>query len=319
MLDLSLEEMRKNPWLLDQAFDSLRIIPYVADKYGQNNINAAKEWLANNKIDIYMRPREDKDVLPCVTVYPGESQEKIDMKSLGDLSPDKIILLPKDIGKPIPFVVKPFSPLSYDMSTGNIAIDQSTPGLDLVSPGMVLVNPATGYGYIIQAISANGVLIEPNLTINTTQFAIVPQYQYYEARIKHTFNQETYLITCYAHGDVQNLIWLHTIVYYAIMRYRQALLEGNGFAESVVSSGSIDEDSNYAGAEGEKAYARTITISGQVEQSWIDAPKRFIETIVANNVPNTTNPVTGIQIISNLNTPSIINEADESWITINDD
>lgn len=318
MIDLSIDEMRKNPWLLDDVFSSLKVIPYIADKYGQANINAAKEWFANNQIDVYMRPRNDKDKMPFVSVLPGGSQEKPEMKTMGDASPDKIILLPLDIGKPIQYVIKPFTPLAYDPDTGVVSLDSSTPGFDITEPGMVLVNPENGTGFIIQSVAPGAILIEPGHDISATQLGVVPQFQYYEARIEHTWNQETYSIGCYAHGDPQNLIWLHSIVYYAIMRYREVLLEGNGFDESVISSGEISEDPNYEGPGGEEAFVRFITISGQVEQSWIKAPKRFIESIILKEKNgNLTTP--GIKILSNENAPAFLDPTQEPWTTVDDE
>jgi hypothetical protein len=325
MIDLGLEEMRKNLWLFDQAFESLKAIQYVSDKYGQANIDAAKEWFKNNKIDVYMRPRNDKDVLPFVSILPGGSQEKTEMKLLGDLTPYTKKLLPVEIGKPIPYVVKPFTPIGYIAETGILTVDTTTPGYGLISPGMVLVNPANGDGYVIQNVIGNSILIEPGIEIAASQLGVVPKHQYYEARIEHTFNQETYSIGCYAHGDPQNLIWLHTIVYYAIMRYREMLLERNGFAESVVSSGEIAEDPNYEGPGGEQAFVRFITLTGQVEQSWIKAPKRFIETLAFKEKTKATAtvpaqvqeiPGVGIKIISNENTPPIIDPTQQPWNTI---
>jgi hypothetical protein len=315
MIDLSIDEMRKNPWLLDNAFDSLKVIPYISDKYGQANINAAKEWFANNKIDVYLRPRDDQDQMPFVSVFPAGSTEKVEMKTMGDMSPEKILLLPNEIGKPIPYIVKPFTPTGYNPSTGVVTLDPNTPGLNAVNPGMVLVNPENGNGYIIENTLSGGIIIEPGIEISATQLAVVPKHQFYEARIKHTFNQENYSIGCYAHGDPQNLIWLHTIVYYAIMRYRQTLLEGNGFAESVVSSGEVTEDPNYPGAKGEKAYVRFINITGQVEQSWIDAPKRFIENLEFQKGRGDL-ATAGIKIVSNEKSPAFLDTANDSWATI---
>jgi hypothetical protein len=317
MIDLSIDEMRKNPWLLDDVFASLKVMQYISDKYGQANIDAAKEWFANNKIDVYMRPRNDKDIMPFVSVLPGGSQEKTDMKTMGDSSPDKVTLLPLDIGKPIAFVMKPFTPISYDPNIGAITLDPKLPGFDIVEPGMVLVDPANGQGYIIQDVVPNTILIDPGIVITATQFGVVPQYQFYEARVEHTWNQETYSIGCYAHGDPQNLIWLHSIVYYAILRYREVLLEGNGFDESVVSSGEISEDPNYEGPGGEEAFCRFITITGQVEQSWIKAPKRFIESIQLKE-RNGSLTTTGIKIISNENAPAFLDPTQEPWTTIID-
>lgn len=315
MVDLSIEEMRKNPWLLDQAFESLRIIPYISDKYGQNNIDACKEWFANNQIDVYLRPRNDKDRMPMVTIFPGGSKEKPEMKTMGDLSTETVLLLPTTIGKPIPYVVKPFTPTSYDPSTGEVGINQDATGIDAVSVGMVLVNPANGTGFIIRSITPNGVSIDPGIDLDATQLGIVPQHQFYEARVEHTFNEETYSIGCYAHGDPQALIWLHTIVYYAIMRYREVLLEGNGFSESVVGSGEVSEDPNFEGPGGEQAFCRFITITGQVENTWIKAPKRFIETMNLKDVSND-GISSGIKILSNFDAPPFLDPSKEAWSTI---
>lgn len=318
MIDLGMEEMRKNPWLIDHALESLKIIPYISDKYGQKNIDAAKEWFANNNIEIYLRPRNDKDQMPCVTIFPGNTPEKPEMKHMSDLSSETVRLMPQEIGKPIPFVVKPFTPLGYNADTGEVSLDPSTAGLDAVSAGMILVNPANGTGYVIKDVAAGAIIIEEELLIEATQFAVVPQFQFYEARVEHTFFQDTYTIGCHAHGDMQTLVWLHTIVLYAILRYREALLEANGFTESVVSSGEVMEDANYEGPGGETAFVRLINLTGQVENSWIKSPRRFIETVILKERDNN-EILGGIKILSNLDTPDFIDKSEEAWTTTDGD
>ena len=305
MVDLGLDEMRKNPWLLDHAFESLKGIPYISDKYGQSNIDAAKEWFANNQIDVYLRPRNDKDRMPCVTIFPGPSDEKPEMKHMGDASTQATILQPNEIGKSIPFVVKPFSPEGYSPATGEVFFKPGLAGLQAVSPGMVLVDPSTGTGYPILNVEADAFVIQSDLDIQATQLAVIPQFPYFKANIEHTFCQETYTVGVYAHGDPQTLVWLHTIVLYAMYRYREVLLEGNGFAESIIRSGEILEDPDYSGPNGESAYARLINVTGQVENSWIKAPKRFIETIVPA-------PIT---VMTDSPTPEIIDTENEVWYT----
>jgi hypothetical protein len=318
MVDLSMDEMRKNVWLLDHCFESLKAIPYISDKYGQNNIDAAKEWFLNNKIDVYLRPRNDKDQMPCITIFPGSSNEKEEMKTEADASTETITLMPSQIGKPIPYVVKPFVPTGYDADTGEISLDPTTVGFDVVTKGMVLVNIANGTGYVIQDVTEGAFVIAPDQNIDATEFAVIPQFPYYQARIEHTFCQENYTVGCYVHGDPQNVIWLWSIVLYAIYRYRETLLEGNGFAQSVISSGELLEDPNYEGPGGEQAFVRFINITGQIENSWIKAPKRYIESIVLKNRDQ--NGVTGgIKILSNLDAPPTIDPADETWYTVADD
>lgn len=313
MLDLGMDEMRKNPWLIDHCFSSLKTIKFVSDKYGQKQIDAAKEWFLNNKIDTYMRPRKDRDQTPFVSVYPGQSSEKMDMKHMGDISVERKLLIPNEIGKPINYVINPFAPVSYDAVTGNVTVPSDV-NIASVAPGQILANINNGTGYVILGTAPNTIIIEQGLILNVEQLAVVPEYQYYEARIEHCFNNETYTLGCYAHGDPQNLVWLHSIVLYTILRYRQTLLEGSGFAESYFSSGEFLEDPNMSGPSGEEVYVRFITLTGQVEQTWIKAPQRYIESISAQD------PETGsgtIEIISNFNSPPIINSQDP-WFTVED-
>lgn len=319
-IDLSIEDMRKNPWLIDHMLEDLKISPYLNEKYGQKQIDACKEWFMNNQVDVYMRPRDDKDRLPCVTIEMEPSSEKMEMKHMGDLSPFKTILLPNQINKPIPYVIKPFVPTGYDENTGTIEVDE-TVDLSLVSAGMVLVNPANGNGFVIQEVIPGGLIIEANLAIDASQFGIVPQFQYYVARLERTFFNESYNIGCHAHGDVQTLLWLWSIVKYSILRYRQSLLEANGFTESIISSGSPDLNYDWTTDGGEKAYTRTITLTGQVENTWIKAPHRIIENVNLKSKTRKDCETTfsgGIKIISNFNTPDFIDQSQQLWTTIED-
>ena len=223
-----------------------------------------------------------------------------------------------EIGKPIPFVVKPFVPTSYDSALGEVGIDPTTPGFSSISAGMILVNPANGEGYVIQSVTAGIITIEDGLNIDATQLAIVPKYAFYEARIEHTFFQDSYVIAVYAHGDVQTLVWLHTIALYTILRYRESLLEASGFAESSVSSGEILEDPAYEGPGGELGFIRLINLTGQIENTWIKQPRRFIETVAIEEDVNCDEMIGGIKILSNFDAPPIMDLEDETWHTVAD-
>jgi hypothetical protein len=315
-IELGMEDMRKNPWLIEHMLSDLKNINYAADKYGQKNIDACKEWFRNNQIDVYLRGRDDKDRLPCVTIQLGPSNEKPDMKLMADQSTEKTILLPNKIGKPIPYIIKPFVPTGYDPTTGEISLD---PSIDVsgVAVGMILVNPANGKGYkildVVLATPGSGILIEPGLEIEATQFGIVPQFPYYEARIEHTFFDESYSIGCHAHGDPQNLLFLWSIVLYSILRYRESLLEANGYAESSISSAGPDFDESFTTPGGEKAWARYMNLTGQVENSWIKSPRRFIEVAaLKKKVGN--GYIGGISIISNTD-PIIVDKSQVNWYT----
>lgn len=314
-VELGIEDMRKNPWLIDHMLEDCNNNPYLKDKYGQKQIDACKEWFANNQIDIYMRPRNDKDKYPCIAITMGTAPEKEDMKHMADQSTESVILMPPDIGKPIPYVVKPFTPTSYSMDSGEVGIDPETKGLDKVSPGMILVDPDKGQGFVIVDVTADGIQIESGIQLDATQLAIVPQYQYYKARIEHTFFQESCEITCYGHGDPQVAMWLHSIALYSILRYRESLLESQGFSQSSVSNSPLIADPYYSGPNGEQAFCRSISLSGQTEPTWIKTPRRFIESIVLRE-KKTNGYAGGIKILSNLDVPPFIDPADELWYTV---
>lgn len=315
-IQLGIEDMRKNEWLIDHLLQDLTSSVYLRQKYGQKQIDALKEWFRNNQIDIYMRPRDDRDRLPCITIEMGPSNEKAEMKHLGDLSPHKTTLIPNQIGKPIPYVIKPFIPTGYNETTGELSIPDT---IDLVpvSAGMILVNPDSGFGFKILGLGVNSVFVQPNQSIASTQFGILPSHQYYQARVKHSFFEETYAIKCHAHGDIQNTLFLWSLVKYNILRYRQSLLEANGFAESSVSSGSPGLNAEWSTEGGEKAYTRGMTLSGQVQNTWIDEPHRYIETIALREKEEC-EYVGGIKIISNLNSPDFIAETPQMWTTVVD-
>lgn len=312
MLELGIEDMRKNEWLIDHMLIDLLKINYFKDKYGIKQIEACKEWFRNSQIDIYLRGRDDKDRLPCITIQLGASNEKPEMKSMGDLSAEKVVLLPNKISKPIPYVIKPFTPTGYDSATGIVGTPSNI-DLSLIAQDMILVNPANGQGFVIQGTDLQGIKIEPNLEIEASQFGVVPQYQFYVARIEHAFFDETYIIGTHAHGDPQNALFLWSIVKYTILRYRESLLEANGFAESMVSSSPLDFDESFTTQGGEKAWARFLTLGGQVENTWVKAPHRIVEA--ARLAKKTSSGfIGGISIISNTD-PTIVDKSEQSWYT----
>lgn len=294
MIELGLEDISKNPWLLDDILGDTVSNQYLRERYG-SQIASCKQWLANNRINILLSEQQaDKMEFPSITIELGTSNEKPEMKHMADLSVESVKLYPNNINKPIPFVLKPASG-SYNSSTGVFSF-ASTVDLNTVSPGMVLVDPLTGNGYVIQSVTmANQVNLLTGLTINATAYGIIPEYQFYEAKIGHTFMQEPYRITCNA-MDQQTLLWLHSITVYSLLRYRQALLEKDGYAESLISSGKIYANGDYSDA-GQVIWSRDINLTGQVENRWIIQPHRFIENIALGQGEGYTG---GIRILTNL-------------------
>jgi hypothetical protein len=176
---------------------------------------------------------------------------------------------------------------------------------------MVLVNPATGTGYIIQSITiANQVNLLPGLPLPVGQFGIIPEYQFYESKIGNTFMQEPYKITINC-MDQQTLLWLHSIVVYSLLRYRQVLLEKDGYAESLVSSGPMYPNPDYSDS-GQIIWSRDVNLTGQVQNRWIMQPHRLIENV---SIGNGNGYEGGIKIISNI-TDKLENLETVNWSTL---
>lgn len=314
-IELGLQDMLDNPWLIDHLLEDAIQNPYLKDKYGQKQIDACKEWFKNNKINIYMRPRNDKDQFPCVCITLGPSPEKEAMKSMADQSTESVMLLPQKIDKPIPFVMKPFVPTNYSMEMGTVGVPEDAKGLENVAEGMILVDPDKGQGFVIKEITDEGFVIDPGIELDATRLAVVPAHQYYVARLEHSFFQSTCDISCYAHGDPQNTLWLHSIVLYSILRYRESLLESQGFSESSVASSALQDNPNYSGPNGEQSFVMSISLTGQVENTWIKSPRRVIEKVVLREKKGS-GFTGGIKILSN-SEPEIVNEEDVNWFAIN--
>lgn len=313
-IELGIEDMRKNPWLLQDVLSDCVTNPYLKQKYGQKQVDAFTEWFTNNNIQVVLRPRNDKDSMPLVAITPGPATEKDDMKHLDDQSTESTMLLPQQINKPIAYIVKPFTPLGYDPRTGIVSVDPTIKGMDSIVAGQILVDPSNGQGFVIQDVTAAGIEILTGVDLDATQLAVVPQFQYYTARIKHAFFRESAEIACYSHGDPQVCLWLHSIVLYSILRYRESLLEANGFAESNVSNGPLQEDPNYSGPDGEQAFVRSVQLTGQTEHTWIAAPRRTIESIGLKEKVGD-GFIGGIRILSNADSASFIDKSQQAWYT----
>jgi hypothetical protein len=322
MIYLGFQDIKNNPWLVDFILEDFVKDPYLNDLYGQKQIDACKEFIANNQVDIYLRHRNDKDRLPCITITLNPSQEADELKTMGDASTCTATLFPNQIGKPISYIVKSFVPLSYDVDNGEVGIDPDTKGYEKIGPGMILVNPNTGVGTQILDVGPDFILIEAGVQLHGSNLAIVPQFQFYKARIEHTMFHESYSVGVHAHGDPQVTLWLHSIVMYTLLRYRESMLEGRGFSQTKLTSSDLIENPNYTGPGGEMAFSRVITVSGITEQSWVKAPHRIIEDVsIADKTKGSgCDPdmyAGGIKILSN--SEPDIDEKDSLWYPIDED
>ena len=317
-IELAINDIKKNSWLIDDIFSDFIDNPILKIKYGQKEINRAKEWILNNKINFYMKYRVDNMEFPAISISMGNSNEDKDLATLADQSVCVEELDPCEIGQPIAYIVKPFNVVSYDKTTGIVEVPQGTEGFQYVTDGMIAIDPESGNGWVINGKSGdNGFQITPDTELEVTQLAIVPKYQMYRARRERIISQEMYNIGCHAHGDPSTLLFLFALTKYAMLRYREGLFEFNNFQLGTLQCTDMIKNDAFGQ---DNVYSRFIMLGGQVEESWLKTPFRVWEGVEFIENGEAFDSNIGIKICSNEDTdPNSEEAANDLWTTIDVD
>lgn len=317
IIDLILRDVRQNPWLIDDILSDFVTDPMLVNIYGQKEIQNAKRWFTENDISVFLSHRMDMEKMPCITISVGNNVEDKSLSRLADMTPFVETLQPSQVGKSINYIIPPFEYISYDQATGFFTVPPET-NLAIVQPGMVVVDPDDGIGFLILSKTGNGISIAPGTVITFTQIGIIPQYMIFRARREVATFQESISIGCHAHGDPNALLWLYSIVMYGLLRYREGVFETRNFQISSLQTTEMVRNDAFQEI-GENVYSRFINISGQVENTWIKAPKSIIEAI--NLADNTTGVYTaGLVIVGadGAEVPEVVDATQEIWVAETD-
>lgn len=313
IIELILRDVRQNPWLMDDILSDFVTDPLLSGIYGQKEIENAKKWITDNEVSVFLPHRMDLEKMPCVTIAIGNNIEDRSLARMADMTHLVETLNPTQIGKVVPYIIPPFYYTSYDQATGFFEVPNSV-NLIIVQPGMAIINPQTGVGFIITGKNNNGFFITAGTVINFQVIAIIPEYRIYKARREVATFQENISIGCHVHGDPNALLWLYSIMMYGLLRYREGLIESRNFQISNLTTTDMIRNDAFQ-SFGENVYSRFITLTGQVENTWIKAPKRVIETI------NIVNGIDAGLIMVNENdgeVPEIIDQDQDSWVAKTD-
>lgn len=283
IVNLILEDIRNSPWLIEDILSDFIENPYLKKKYGVKEIQNCKEWFANNQVKVYNTVRPDHVERDYITVAVGNSSEDNSLATLSDMSVFVDQYSPSDIDKKIPYIIPPFTPVSYDISIGFVVVPTEI-DLSVLAHGQPIIDPKTGSGFLVDRAGIvgdnQGIFLQPVNGIfpsfSMTQAAVIAQYLYYRARRERASFREAYTIGCHSSGQYNIALWLSSIVQYGIMRYREGLLEKCGFQISTVNISEITQEANFGG---DLEYGRYISLTGVVENSWIKSPKRVIESV----------------------------------------
>lgn len=279
-IEAAIQDIRKNKFVLDDAYSSLVCDPYMKKLYGQKELENFKAFI-DKKIYIFVQHRPpDQSVFPCIEIRIGGGQEDAPKDALGD-SYQQDIVDPATLGgvfKTPQILLGPVTPESYDKLTGQMTFGDD---VDLtksnIFEGQFIYDEINKKAYeIMLVIDSSNLMIEegsnPNLTgmtVRTTQNAV-----------GHTRRSiwcwETHTLGLYA-SKANEVLYLWTIIMYALGRYKKTLWEARNFQISTVSYSEIYR----ASSEGDtnNLYARDISVRGRVEHSWIESTTPLIDGI----------------------------------------
>lgn len=315
----ALADLRAKPYLLDKVFASLAQDSLTSASYGEKEIDKAKEWFLKTNIPVFMVPRIDEGKVPCISISLVSSEES--EVTLGDVHWD----VTEDNAFAWPALTPKFTVEGYDPTSGVLILPASIVAQVNVQPGMFIIDSVGGvheildYPILVNEPSEselqlalpfelknegdvtgdnqflrNAVLIEPGLNVDFAQTVIKGPNPAYVTHLESVWYRENYQIGVHVSSEPVYLTWLHSIVVFALLRYKQNYLEARGFERSVFSSSDFARsDFN----EGENVFSRYISITGNVRHYWPKETVRkvtdlqsTIRVIDADHLPPDTDP-----------------------------
>ncbi len=259
-------DLRRNPWLLDYVFASLAQDELTKKAYGESEISQAKKWFLKTDIPVFMDTRVGSAKLPAITIGIQESVE--DEKTHGDVHYE----VSEETEAEWPLLAGPFSPTSYVAATGTMTVPTSITDELVLTPGMFVVDGG-GTSHLIVDVVLNEdfsppvfeVSLAPGTVADFRNAVIKGSKPKLITTLESLSFRETYSIECVVDSQVIHATYLHSIVVFILLRYKQTLLEARGFERSTISSQKL---SAYKATENELAFSRMMAITGYVRQYW---------------------------------------------------
>lgn len=259
-----IRDLRLNTWKLRTVFASLLYDETTSNDYGQNEVARATEWFMNTDIPVIMAYRTEQPPLPCISIALQSSQE--DKNTLADVH-----YVPSETqGERWPALTAPITNYTYDRVTGVVTV----PDLRLiVIQGQVVVTRSGRRYPVLEVIDRTTFRIQPKLTVNLDGFVIKGQEPGDVVTMESASFREQYLIGCHVTAEAVHLTYLHSIITFILLHYRQQYLEARGFGESFINSTDFKRNEYL---ETDLVYSRYISITGNVRQYW---PKAILTPI----------------------------------------
>ena len=258
----AIRDLRANTYLLPYVFASLPKDTLTAKEYGEQELARAVEWFTKTEIHVFFNVNPESVQFPCITMTLASSAEQDSEGTLGDVH-----YIPReDNDYNWPVLAGPLTPVSYDKTTGTVVFDPIQLNGLVLANNMLLVDKNGNEFTILATIDSVTVKIAANTVSNFEQSVIRPSRPAYVTQLESTVYREVYAIGCHVSSEPVHLTYLHSILMFILLRYKQSLLEARGFERSVVSSSDFKRDEQQPFTEW--VFSRYCQVTGAVRQSW---------------------------------------------------
>lgn len=280
-----IEDLRAKPHWLRYVFSSLPYDELTASEYGQAQVEEAIRWFQNTDIPVLMafKITDGPPPLPCISIALMDSKEG--EATLADVHYD--VKEDLDESRPWPVLSGPLYGVSYDPVSGKFSMPAGS--TFVLSRGHVVVTKTGQSVPVLRGTVQGTALLPKNLGYDFDGCTIRGQKRTRQVSLESLVFNESYLIGCHAKGDPAQLLYLHSIVVFCLLRYKQRLLEARGFGESTMVSTDLRQSEAFkALGLAEPAYSRYVSLNGKVRHYW---PKDEAEPIYGTNfVPEYSSP-----------------------------
>lgn len=270
-IEFALADLRANPYLLKYTFAGLVRDDQTVNRYGEKERQKAINWFLKTDIPVVMDFRLGVDPITCISLSMIESAEA--EVTLGDVHYQPAEFTEADWAP----LTKRFTPDSFDPSTGVMVVPEDVSASLVIVVGQLLFDKA-GKAYPIQKVSKNGanymITIDKSLIGDFQNCYIKGAKPKFVTQLESASYKESFRIGAHVHGDASELIYLHSILVFCLLRYKQELIEGRGFERTAISSSDLRINSAIDSKE--VVYSRFLTLTGFVRQYW---PKFSTQTI----------------------------------------
>jgi hypothetical protein len=170
---------------------------------------------------------------------------------------------------------------SYDPVIGSLVFKLAEMGGVHLAEGMLVLDRAGRPFSILQVIDDITVLLAPGLGADFSKVLLKGPRPKFITELESLSFRETYAVGCHASGEAIHLTYLHSILTFVLLRYKQVLLEARGFERSTLSSAEFSRNPAF---ESEVVYSRFINITGYIRNYWPKASAERLEVVAGGKV-----------------------------------